>query len=81
MSLIKKPSDGGVGGEEMRDKHVQDRNLVLSNKGLAIKAAIESGMLPEVDGGWDDSVFNVFWEKYENYLKQYRKSLSNKNGT
>ena len=41
----------------------------LTPKGLALTSAIESGLLPEVEGGWDDSKFNVFWEKYETGLK------------
>lgn len=41
----------------------------LTPKGLAITAAIESGLLLEVKGGWEDSKFNAFWSKFEKLLR------------
>lgn len=36
----------------------------VTPKGIAIIAAIESGLLPEVEGGWDDTAFQIFWERF-----------------
>lgn len=41
---------------------------VLTGKGLALIAAIESGLLPQIEGGWDETKFEVFWKKYEEAL-------------
>jgi len=49
----------------LRDtKKMQNNKLRLTEKGYAIIVAIESGLLPRVEGGWDDTVFNKFWDKY-----------------
>ena len=40
-------------------------NYFITIKGIATIAAIESGLLPEVDGGWDDTAFQIFWERLE----------------
>lgn len=44
--------------------------FLTTNKGLAMIAAIQSGLLPEVDGGWDDTKFHLFWEKYQGFLDE-----------
>lgn len=53
---------------KMNDK---ERVYQLTPKVIALAVAIESGLLTEVEGGWDDSKFNVFWEKYEANLQNY----------
>lgn len=45
----------------------------ITDKGLAVIAAIESGLMPEVEGGWDDTKFNEFWEKYQSSLHERKK--------
>lgn len=40
------------------------KKVQLTEKGHAIIVAIESGLLPRVEGGWDDTAFNKFWDKY-----------------
>lgn len=54
------------------EKKLSKAKIELSStlKGIAITAAIESGLLPKVDGGWDDSNFKVFWDKFEKALKE-----------
>lgn len=47
----------------------KDSGFQLTPKALAITAAIESGLLPEVEGGWDDNKFNVFLLKFEKLLR------------
>lgn len=42
--------------------------FVTTEKGLALISAIKNELLPEVDGGWDDTVFKEFWERYQNSL-------------
>lgn len=58
----------------------------VTPKGMAIVAAIESGLLPEMEDGWDDTVFQLFWDRFEDLLiankfsiikmRPYRKSES-----
>ncbi len=60
----------------MKCKLIEEK-LLLTNKSIALMAAIESDLLPKVEGGWDDTKFQIFWEKYETYLKV----LSNQNGS
>ena len=40
----------------------------VSMKGLAVLAAVDAGILPKVNGGWDDTSFNKFWELFEKSL-------------
>lgn len=47
--------------------------FVTTEKGLAVIAAIESELMPEVEGGWDDTKFNEFWEKYQSSLHERKK--------
>ena len=44
--------------------------FLTTDKGLAMIAAIQSGLLPEVDGGWDDTKFHLFWKKYQDFLDE-----------
>lgn len=39
-------------------------SYLLTEKGIATVAAIESGLLPKVDGGWDNTAFLRFWELF-----------------
>lgn len=45
-------------------------NLYVTPKALAMMAAIESGLLPEVEGGWDDTKFQIFWNRFVNQLSE-----------
>lgn len=45
----------------------------LTNKGIAVIAAIESRLLPKVGDGWDDTAFQKFWSLYEKMLAKYYK--------
>ena len=51
----------------------------LTLKGIATIAAIESGLLKKVEGGWDNEKFNIFWEKVEQEMTEnYLQILSDK---
>lgn len=50
-----------------------NKAVYLTDKGIAIIAAIESGLLPEVEGGWDDTAFQKFWSLYEKMLAEHYK--------
>lgn len=50
-----------------------NKAIYLTNKGIAVIAAIESGLLPKVDGGWDDTAFQKFWSLYEKMLAKHYK--------
>lgn len=50
--------------------------VALTNKGIAMVAAVESGLLQRVKGGWDDTKFNKFWERYEKMLAQRDLSIN-----
>lgn len=62
-------------GEDVFGKRLIRINkpVYLTNKGVAVIAAIESGLLPTVDGGWDDTAFQKFWSLYEKKLAEYYK--------
>ncbi len=55
----------------LKFKKPKIKKYYLTNKALALIAAIDSGLLPKVEGGWDDTKFQIFWDKYEAKLKQY----------
>ena len=40
----------------------------LSPKGKALLAAIDTGLLPETEKGWDDEPFNRFWYRFSQDL-------------
>lgn len=44
---------------------------ILTPKGIAIMCAIDSRLLPEVVGGWDDSLFNIFWDQFEQSMEKH----------
>lgn len=56
----------------MRNK----KRMRLSLKGCALIAAVESGLLPEIerDGqvGYDDVLFNRFWDMYNELAEEER---------
>ena len=58
----KKAADRIVSGGKSR--------MVVSPKGLALIAAVETGLLPEVDGGWDDRAFERFWTRFTQELQK-----------
>ena len=52
-------------------KQNKSQDVCISEKGVAIWSAIKSGLMPEVEGGWDDSKFNAFWDMFiseRNYI-------------
>ena len=54
----------------MIKKDKKEVSLDLTQKGLAMIAAIESGLLPKVKGGWDDAYFKIFWNTFEKLLNE-----------
>ena len=48
----------------MRDIKDCECKVQITEKGYAVIIAIESGLLPRVVGGWDDTAFNKFWDAY-----------------
>ncbi len=50
-------------------------NLEITHKGIAVVSAIQSGLCPKIEGGWDTDAFEKFWEKYKSDLKEYRQKL------
>ncbi len=51
---------------------------LLTHKGLAVISAIQSGLCPETDKGWDTDGFEKFWAKYQEDLEEYREKLPRK---
>ena len=49
-------------------KDKKEASYDLTPKGLAMIAAVESGLLPKVKGGWDDADFKIFWNEFEKLL-------------
>lgn len=65
--------------EEEKNKTQVEKNAPkghLTRKGVALIAAIESGLLTEVDGGWDDKKFQKFWEMYNETLREVYPSIA-----
>ena len=46
--------------------------IFLTWRGLATYAAIESGLLPEVEGGWDNTAFERFLDLFEKLLRRQK---------
>lgn len=51
---------------------------LLTHKGLAVISAIQSGLCPKTEEGWDTNGFEKFWAKYQDDLADYRKKLPRK---
>lgn len=48
----------------------QEKVISITLMGRALMAAVDSGLVPETDDGWDDTVFLRFWESFEPYLQK-----------
>lgn len=46
------------------------RHVRLTPKGIAAICAVENNLLPKVEGGWDDTNFEKFWEAFEQSLTE-----------
>ena len=42
----------------------------ITLKGRAVLSAVNAGLLPKIDGGWDDTAFIRFWESFEPELRK-----------
>ena len=49
---------------------MEQEKTSITLRGRAIIAAIESGLIPKVDGGWDIKGFLRFWEVFEPDLRK-----------
>lgn len=58
------------------------QHMKLSLKGLALIAAVETGLLPEIerDGetGYDDELFSRFWDMYNKLAEEQNKPFYKK---
>ncbi len=56
--------------------------MKLSLRGLALIAAIETGLLPEIErdgeAGYDDELFNRFWDAYSKSVEEQNKPFYKK---
>ena len=48
------------------------KKIRLTEKGLAVLAAIECGLCPKVEGGYNTEKFDEFWDLYEKMLADYK---------
>lgn len=55
-----------------------NNRVVLTHRGVATIAAVESGLLPETENGWDNAAFDMFWDRYLSNLENYRQNLPRK---
>ena len=51
-------------------RRIEKRKVCLTVKGIAVFCAIENNLLPKVEGGWDDTNFEKFWEAFEQNLDE-----------
>ena len=50
---------------------MENKAFGIGPKGLAIIAAVESGLLPKIGNeGWDDSKFHIFWAMFTKDLRK-----------
>ena len=62
-------------GDADLDRTDKQANIRLSNKGIALLAAIETGLCPRNDdGGYDITAFTHYWELYQEMLLQNRRN-------
>lgn len=52
------------------EKSIEQPAYTVSEKGIALLAAIESGLLPMTEEGADDVLFNRFWDIYQKRLQR-----------
>ena len=52
----------------------------LSAKACALLAAVEAGLCPRVEGGWDTDAFERFWEIYQDKLSKQGRKESDDSG-
>lgn len=60
----------------------QNDAVFITDKGAAVLAAIDAGLIPETEGGYDIGAFEKFWELYsEKSLRTMEQQLeyANKN--
>lgn len=46
------------------------RMIRLTPKGIAVLSAVDAGMLPRAENGWDTSQFDAFWEDFTDRLEE-----------
>lgn len=46
------------------------KKMQLTDKGLAVVLAIENGLCPRTDDGWDITRFEKFWDEYQKQLTE-----------
>lgn len=49
---------------------MKGEKISITLKGRALVDAIDSGLIPETDDGWDDTGFLRFWELFEPDLRK-----------
>lgn len=50
--------------------------ICITTKGIALLAAIEAGICPKVDEGYNTDAFELFWSKFETELAKKRENGS-----
>lgn len=49
---------------------MKGEKISITLKGRALVDAVDSGLIPETDDGWDDTGFLRFWELFEPELRK-----------
>lgn len=49
---------------------MKKESFTITPKGIAVLAAIDAGLCPEVDGGYDTEAFEKFWQQYDLSLRK-----------
>ena len=74
MESKKGPDARGKGALERLEKGEASSGCIsISAKGLALLCAIDAGLCPEIEDGYDIEAFEHFWAKYEADLAEYGK--------
>lgn len=49
---------------------MKEKKIVsLTPRGLAVVLAIQEGVIPRCEGGYDTAAFERFWDRYESEVK------------
>lgn len=56
-------------------KKSKNTTVFANEKGCALLAAIDAGMVPEAKGGYDTAQFEIFWNQYTRNLAELYTSV------
>lgn len=56
-----------------KEKSPEGLDVCLTNKGIAYYLACKHGLCPKIEGGYDTTKFDKFWNEFEAALPKQKK--------